>query len=60
MTRKSREMKEETLTTEVGWITWPLMQIGWVFPVGGQLPQYRPEPQSVGMEHESRSCKFHF
>lgn len=31
------------------------MQMGWFNPKAGQLPQKRPDPQSVGEEHGSRT-----
>jgi hypothetical protein len=41
---------------EVGWMARSLMQEGLVLPAAGQLPQYRPVPQSRVEEHEFPTC----
>lgn len=42
----------------VGILAWPLIQMGWVLPIAGQFPQYKPCPQSVAAEHDSINCAY--
>ena len=47
-----RKRRKRGMTMEVGWIARFLRQEGLVLPAAGQLPQYRPVPQSRAEEHE--------
>lgn len=54
------EGKRKKLTTGVGRVGWPLVQMGCFKPKAGQLPQKRPAPQSVAAEHASETCQIQF